>query len=162
MIEHTINWDASPFGPWCWHRFQAGDIEVTVEPYLFGEGAEGAFGCYSVKVFTPWRMGNTTSQDLDPPNAMFILFAFLEGLVGDPVLVRWVPNVEIIEYEEKRVAVVLHLGGGGYVMAIETYEQLKPRLEAKYGGLRETRRPPTEGEKEMHDRVKAILDRREE
>lgn len=158
MIEHTIKWDTSPLGPWCWHSFQAKGWEVTVEPYLYGEQSEGPFGSYTIKMFIGEKVARAVGQDLDPPNAMFVLLATLQSFAGWPVLVRWVPNVEIIEYEGKRVAVMLHMGGQGYVMAIETYEQLKPRLEARYGTLRETVRPPTEEEKEMRDRVKAVLE----
>ena len=97
--DHTLKWDKSPWGPWCRHSFKAGDAEVTVEPYLFGEEFAApwyALGAYTVTCFTWLRP--VVSQDLDATNAMFILYAFLEARQGDPVLVR-VPKAEIIRPE---------------------------------------------------------------
>lgn len=158
MIEHTLKWDKSPFGPWCWHSFRGEDWEVTAEPYLFGEQSDGPLGSYVIKVFVRRLEIPVVREDLDPANAIFILCAILQSVSGWPVLVRWVPNVEMIDFEERVVSVMLHMVGGGYVMALTTYEQVKPPLEARYGALRETHRAPTAEEVKTAAHVKAVME----
>ena len=154
--EHTLKWDRSPWGPWCWHSFRAGDSEVTVEPYLFGEAAQGALGAYIVKAWRSPQHQPELGRDLGPAGALVVLHYWLAAFQGEPVTVRWIPKAEIIQWEGEGAAVLLFLVGSGYSMALQTYNQLKPLMVRKYGDVHESVRAPTLEERAAVEVVKGL------
>jgi len=166
--EHTLKWDKSPWGPWCWHSFKYGDYEITVEPYLYGASSKSALGSYAVKVFgAPRAVGPELCRDCEPATAMATVHAALAVLgretegIGrySSVLVRWLPRAELIQWEGQGIAVILHIIGRGFIMNQPTYDELLPDLIRKYGAVRELPREPTLPERLAVEVVKQAVQR---